>query len=213
MKRLLVCCLLLLLGTALLAQDRQPAPPGNPFGPPQPPGAGRGPDFKELIPALLDALKDSDAEVRQSAASALAAIGHPALDPLVDVLRDKDQNKELRANAAYVLGQMGHNAQEALPALTKALKDDDKDVRRRAAFAVQRIVKDMGTSGGMMGSGMMPPGAFPGAFPGAGGGRPATPSAPPDIKVADPGLLTPSSTRPLEKKEETPKEEKKEEKK
>jgi hypothetical protein len=208
MKRLLVCCLLLLVGTALLAQDRQPTPPVNPFGPPQPPGAGRGPDFKELIPALLDALKDNDADVRQSAASALASIGRPAIDPLVDVLRDKDQNKELRANAAYVLGQMGHNAQEALPTLTKALKDDDKDVRRRAAFAVQRIVKDMGTSGGMMGggmmmgSGMMPPGAAAARGP-----------APSDIKVNDPGLLSPSSSRPIEKDIKKPEDEKKEEKK
>src|SRR5262249_39590605 len=189
----------------LLAQDRQPRPPVNPLIPGTPPGVpGRGVDFKDLIPALLDALKDNDADVRQSAASALASIGRPAIDPLVDVLRDKDQNKELRANAAYVLGQMGPHGQEALPALTKALKDDDKDVRRRVAFAIQRIVKDVGASGGMMGSGMMPPGGFPGGgFPGAGGGPAGRgPTPPPDIKVADPGLLTPSSSRPTEKETE-----------
>jgi hypothetical protein len=209
MKRLLACCLLLLLGTALPGQDRQPTPQPNPFGP-MPPGAGRA-DFKELIPPLLDALKDHDAEVRQSAASALASIGRQAVEPLLDVLKDKDQSKEMRANAAYVLGQMGHNGQEALPALTKALKDDDRDVRRRAAFAIQRIVKDVGAGGGM--TGMMPPGGFPGGFPG--GGAAGRGPAPSDIKVPDPGLLSPSSTKPVEEKRDTekPKEEKKEEKK
>jgi HEAT repeat protein len=210
MKRLLACCLLLLLGTALPGQDRPPTPPPNP-NPlvPMPPGTGRA-DFKELVPALLDALKDHDADVRQAAASALAGIGRQALEPLLDVLKDKDQSKEMRANAAYVLGQMGHNGQEALPALTKALKDDDKEVRRRAAFAIQRIVKDMNAGGGMMGAGMMP------GMPMMGGGsRPASS----DIKVPDPGLLAPSATKPAEttkpestKPKET-KEEKKEEKK
>jgi hypothetical protein len=201
MKRLLACCLL--LAVPLLAPAQQPNPlPTSPINPGFPtPGVAGRPDFKELTPVLIDALRDRDAEVRQSAASALASIGHPAIEPLLDVLKDKEQSKEMRANAAYVLGQMGPSGQEALPALTKALKDDDKEIRRRAAFAIQRIVKELGVSG-HMGGGMPMPGMMM-------GGRATTTS--PDVKVTDPGLLAPSGeTRPTEKPREEKKEEKKE---
>ena len=112
---------LALTGPRLAAQQppRVPGGPGQPGQPFQPPGAV---DYKELIPALIDALKDSDPDVRQSAAGALASMGRQAVTPLLDIVKDQGKDKELRANAAYVLGLMGSNGREALPTLTKMLK-------------------------------------------------------------------------------------------
>jgi vesicle coat complex subunit len=145
-----------------------------------------GLDYKELIPPLIDALKDSDTEVRQSAVGALASMGHQAVPALVEVLKDKDKDKELRANVAYVLGQMGTGGQEAVPALVKLLKDDDTHVRRRAAYAIQSIVKASGEPG----PGMMPgmPGGPGLGYPGGYGPRPGGPPAP-AVHVADPGIV------------------------
>ena len=94
---------------------------------------------KDLVPALIDSLKDKEKDVRQFAASSLVKIGKDAVTPLVDLLESKDKSQ--RANAAYVLGQMGAVAREdALPLLIKALKDDAREVRIRAAFAIDRMV-------------------------------------------------------------------------
>ena len=139
MKGFPTCCLaLLLVAGPLTAQDPAPPtriPPPPPDGPTRPGWTG---DLKELIPPLLDALKDSDADVRQSAAGALAAIGQVAVAPLLKVFEDKDKDKDTRAGIAFVFGQMGLQGREALPALTKSLKDkeEDKDVRRKAVAAI-----------------------------------------------------------------------------
>jgi HEAT repeat protein len=207
---------LALTGPRLAAQQppRVPGGPGQPGQPFQPPGAV---DYKELIPALIDALKDSDPDVRQSAAGALASMGRQAVTPLLDIVKDQGKDKELRANAAYVLGLMGSNGREALPTLTKMLKDDDKDVRRRAAFAIQRIVKESPAGGSMPGfpGGAFPPGTLtpPGSLSGIAGDK--------QLSFPDPGLVAPSGTaapKPTakpdtEKKEEEkkPKDTKKEE--
>jgi hypothetical protein len=139
---------------------------------------------KDLMPALLDALKDSDADVRQAAAATLVHIGREAVMPLVELLKDKD--KQVRANAAYVLGQIGTPAQEAVTALAKALKDEDKEVRRRVAFALYQLVRTSQEPSMMMTPPM--PGMMPGGFgappmPGAGRGPTSR------ITVNDPGLL------------------------
>jgi hypothetical protein len=204
-----------------VAQDLAPKPlvqqpPGVP-GLPGVPAIRSGLDVKEVIPPLVDALKDSDTEVRRSAAGALAHLGQPAVAPLLEILKDKDKDRELRANVAYVLGQMGTAGQDAVPTLLKLLKDDDRDLRRRAAYAVQNIIKASSDSGMMMpgtvpGGGIAgPPGAFGGGF---GIGRPASPA----IRVTDPGVVPGSDggAAPVrsgrgEKKEENP--EKKEEEK
>jgi hypothetical protein len=153
-----------------------------------------GLDYKELIPPLIDALKDSDTEVRQSAAGALAHMGHQAVPALVEALKEKD--KELRANVAYVLGQMGTGGQEAAPALVKLLKDDDTQVRRRAAYAIQSIVKASGEPG----PGMMPgmPGGPGLGYPGGYGPRPAGPPGP-GVHVADPGIVPAAPAKPDKK--------------
>ena len=94
--------------------------------------------FKDLIPGLIEALKDADPDVRQHASLALAAVGTDALKPLAEAL--KDVNKERRAAAAYAIGQMGFAGRDALSDLLTALKDDDANVRRASAQAISRIV-------------------------------------------------------------------------
>ena len=132
----------LVLVAPVCAELPEPPPPLPPtdLATPDQPGPVRpvARQFTELVPALIEALKDSDPDVRQHTALALAAIGADALKPLRDAL--KDTNKDLRAGAAYALGQMGYTGRDAIPELVKTLKDDDPNVRRAAAQAVSRIV-------------------------------------------------------------------------
>jgi hypothetical protein len=148
------CCLALLAAGLLLAQGHHPSE-----RPARLSDAGQAHGHSRLIPPLLDALKDADADVRQSAAGALAAIGQEAVAPLLKVFEDKDKDKDTRAGIAFVFGQMGLQGREALPALTKSLKDkeEDKDVRRKAVAAIALIVKDMTSRGYGTGYGYPPP--------------------------------------------------------
>jgi HEAT repeat protein len=145
-------------------------------------------DHKELVTALVDILEDNDTDVRASAAQALAKIGRQSIEPLVAILKDKDKSAGLRANAAYILGQIGPQAREALPPLTKALKEGDKELRKRAAFAIANIVEETGGFN-------LPPGFGGGGF-GGGAGRTTT------GKVHDPGVVGPSNAKEEKKKPE-----------
>lgn len=172
-----------------VAQPPQGGPPGGAPGGFQPPGGGPFPpgfgppggrtDYKELIPALIDTLGDPDADVRKNVVHALGHLGQSAVTPLLDILKDKDKSKEARANAAYALGKIGPQARAALPTLAKALKDHDRELRRRAAFAIAHILggSPYGPYGSMPG-GMAPPG---------GGGRASE-------AIADPGILLPGKS-------------------
>jgi hypothetical protein len=190
MLRLAAAALLLGAAGNLWATARQPVRPGVPVRPGGPPLPAAPTQYKELVPALTEALGDSDAQVRQSAAAALVKIGHEAVAPLIDILGDTKKEVDLRANAAYVLGQIGAPARDALPALGKALKDHEADVRRRAAFAVARILPAPGefVPGAPLSGG--PPGPF-GPMGGGGAARPAAPAAmtPPDPGVVLPGKV------------------------
>jgi hypothetical protein len=139
-----VWVVVLLIPSATFAQVAEPIPLAPPPGVgPAPLGApGWQPltrKYKELIPALIEALKDVDPDVRQHSATALAGLGQEAIEPLQEALKDK--SKESRAAAAYALGQMGGLARNIMPDLLKTLKDEDKDVRRSVAQAISRIVR------------------------------------------------------------------------
>lgn len=95
---------------------------------------------KDLIPSLIEALKDTEADVRLGAAHALASLGKEAVPSLMETLSHKDKN--LRAFAIYALGQAGKPAGPAIPLLIKAIKDEDKEVRRQAVGALQKIIAD-----------------------------------------------------------------------
>lgn len=91
----------------------------------------------QIITALRKSLKDPNADVRRHA---LMAIGEyrdvASLDLLIDVL-ENDKNSDLRQYAAMALGEIGDI--KAVDALTAALKDKNKEVRRHAAFALSNL--------------------------------------------------------------------------
>jgi hypothetical protein len=89
---------------------------------------------KEVLTALMDALKDTSNLVRGSAARTLGMIGDSAAVPrLIEVLVD-DIDGEVRWDAAYALGEIGDNS--AVPRLIEALGHDDKWTRKGAAKAL-----------------------------------------------------------------------------
>ncbi len=144
-------------------------------------------DYKEVVPTLIGALDDDDGDVRKAVALTLARIGQPAVEPLLTILKDKDKSKAARANAAYILGKIGGQAQGAVPVLTKALKEPDRDLRRRAAYALAHVIGDSQQSGmGFPGGGMMGGGGF--------GMRRGD-------DLPDPGIVPPSHEKPSERTE------------
>jgi HEAT repeat protein len=76
------------------------------------------------IPELLDSLGDKDSRMRRNVAAALVRIGQPAVPRLIQLLHA--ENSIIRNNAAGILGRIGPKAKKAIPALEKALQDEDK---------------------------------------------------------------------------------------
>ncbi|HEV3142994.1 MAG TPA: HEAT repeat domain-containing protein [Gemmataceae bacterium] len=129
---------LFLLPALSFAQPQRPLDlPALPSGPAAP-NRPAAQEYKELLPGLIEALKDEDTDVRQFSALALAALGREAIPALAEAL--KAENKEQRAAAAYALGRIGPQARETIPALVKALKDPEPAVKRSAAEALSRMV-------------------------------------------------------------------------
>jgi HEAT repeat protein len=88
---------------------------------------------RQAVNSLFEALKDSrDAPVRWEAAYALAEIGEPAVEPLIEALR----HGGARRRAARALAKIGKPAVEPL---AKALSDKDRFARRKAAQALGEI--------------------------------------------------------------------------
>jgi HEAT repeat protein len=93
---------------------------------------------REAIPPLVGALKDPTLLVQLAAVMALGEIGPSAgaaIPELVNGLKHTDWT--LRQHAAMALGNIG--ADDALPALTEALKDEHEKVRQAATEALQKI--------------------------------------------------------------------------
>ncbi len=87
------------------------------------------------VPDLLDGLRDVDMFVRVHVTDALIRIGPPAVDGLVDALRDT--NAAVRRAAAKALGKIKHG--DGVRGLRVSLLDVDADVRRFSAQALGRI--------------------------------------------------------------------------
>jgi HEAT repeat protein len=125
--RLLAAAVLIMIATRLPAQP-----------PPEPPAPVLPIPTRTIVSGLIDVLGDPELDVRMNAAVALASVGAEAVDPVTAAL--KSPNPAARAAAAYALGQIGGPAAPATTALVRALKDDDKEVRRLAAEAIGRVV-------------------------------------------------------------------------
>jgi HEAT repeat protein len=96
--------------------------------------------------ALTEALHDTDADVRRCAAIALAQLDAGAIEPrsrehlarVIEALR-ASQLPYVRQQAVMALGRMGPAARESAAALSAALRDEDRDVRQGATWALSQI--------------------------------------------------------------------------
>lgn len=121
---------------------------------------------ERAVQPLIKLLTDEEWEVEKGATDALIAIGEPAIEPLIEILQDKNEDvylqmkvvavlagikderaiqpmiqalkekPELQADLGYNLGLIGEPAVE--PLIT-VLGDEDSSVRVRAAEALGRI--------------------------------------------------------------------------
>ncbi len=99
----------------------------------QPSAAERAAIQNEALRALQEALKDSDAEVRQNAMQALAMSRNAEAIPLfIEALKDSDP--EIRQKAAWALGL--RRSSEAVEPLMRLLSDAHAEVRQQAAWAL-----------------------------------------------------------------------------
>jgi hypothetical protein len=88
-------------------------------------------DSSELVPALVAAGRDSDAEVRQGIVAAVGEWGGAAASPWIRERLVQDPSPGVRAEAAYRLGMLSDPDTKAALNTTIA-KDPDSGVRRWA---------------------------------------------------------------------------------
>lgn len=105
------------------------------------------------IPALVEALKDSETKVRYHSLSALSDLMYnaepPDLGAIVPAVTEllKDADSGTRWHAAHLLGQIGPRASAAVPLLIEVLSDEDETVRSYAAYAIGKIGADSKVAG------------------------------------------------------------------
>ena len=92
------------------------------------------------MPALIEALRHTDAHLSLLAVGFLADVGSrasPAVPALIELLENRVYNIDVRA--APALGGMGPAAEAAVPALQKLVQVQDDQTRRVAADALEKI--------------------------------------------------------------------------
>ena len=105
-----------------------------------------GPDAAEAQPVLSGLLKSADRNLALASAWALVHIRPGSADVAAETLPVlmaglADRLPLARRGAAEALGNLGPLAKEAVPALRKAVRDEDQDVRRAAVEALRSIRK------------------------------------------------------------------------
>jgi len=102
-----------------------------------------GPDGIKALPELLEAMHDEDDFINLAAAFAIQKLGPAAkvaAPTLVDMLLNSEDEK-LRANALFPLWVMGSEP-GVIPALIKAMGDEDEGVRVTAIHALKMVGTD-----------------------------------------------------------------------
>jgi HEAT repeat protein len=91
---------------------------------------------EQVVPQLVDALHDSDAEVRENAFQSLHFYGAQAKSagPALREMLKHDPDAKTRQHAAALLGSI--NDRDAIPALSEALDDRDPGVRLEATVSL-----------------------------------------------------------------------------
>jgi len=87
------------------------------------------------VPVLLRGLKDENLEVASVAATALAAIGEPALKPLQELLKNESDPFAYRAGLVFREWRDG----DSVPTLIEALRDENPAVRYAAVDGLYRF--------------------------------------------------------------------------
>ncbi len=90
---------------------------------------------RAVVPALIEAVRDNDYQVREEVVVALGRLGpraQSAVPALIEALKDKDGG--VRERSADALGKIGCENDSVIPALIEVLKE--KDVRLHAAKAL-----------------------------------------------------------------------------
>ena len=91
-------------------------------------------DVKYGVPESALPSRSQSARVREKAAEALTRIGPPAVSSLIAALNG---NERVRSGAAMALERMESPALDAVPTLSKALREDDsEDVHVNCARAL-----------------------------------------------------------------------------
>jgi hypothetical protein len=94
------------------------------------------------VEPLINALSDTNADVRSNAATALGKLGDVrAVEPLINAL--SDTNADVRSNAATALGKLGDV--RAVEPLIPLLKDTDGRYIPRVCDVVAKSLKKIGT--------------------------------------------------------------------
>ena len=97
-------------------------------------------DPQIVIPALLEALDDTDASVRNMAVTYLGIVrDNPEKEVAGLITALSDENSEVRQAAAAALAEYGTLADPAIPALKKAANDPDEEVKREAGRTLVRL--------------------------------------------------------------------------
>lgn len=89
----------------------------------------------DQIKSLAADLSSRDRIIREQAREALVSIGEPAFEPLIAAMSAK--HYWARHEAALALGDMGNPA--AIPALVKALEDEEGEVRWQASQSLSKF--------------------------------------------------------------------------
>jgi HEAT repeat protein len=98
-----------------------------------------GGNDEAVVPALLEAATDRNADVRLTAIAALGKIGQQpeAVVPVV-LPATRDPSRPIRIQAVGVLAKVESNDERIVPALALALKDRDAAVREFALVALAK---------------------------------------------------------------------------
>jgi HEAT repeat protein len=91
----------------------------------------------QIGPPAVPSLIELPARQRDTLQRILRSSGPRAAPPLVELLGAKEA--ETRRKAAWALGLLGRDAEAAVPALTKALRDDGRFVAAQATWALGEI--------------------------------------------------------------------------
>jgi HEAT repeat protein len=100
-----------------------------------------GPTAKDAVPALIEELKDPQADYRREVEFALAAIGPDARAAVPALVKemDEDEDPKVRRTACYALGKIGPDAADAVGALRKQMESDDAFMRVASLWALLQI--------------------------------------------------------------------------